>query len=106
MHSEQYISDPPWLRQLDNIEDDVDILCHGGDGPAVKSETDASDFFQKQLSSFLNNNQLGTKLRKLIRNDRDYLDASCSMGVLVLSRKAAKAGFKTSPEVWPILYKL
>ena len=90
MHSEQYISDPSWLAQLDTIEDDIDILCQGESSLAVKEGTNELD---PALADFLNNNQLGLKLRKLIR-EGDYLkDVYCSMGVLVLSRKAAKAGF-------------
>ena len=90
MHSEQYISDPSWLAQLDTIEDDIDILCQGESSIAVKEGTNELD---PALADFLNNNQQGLKLRKLIR-EGDYLkDVYCSMGVLVLSRKAAKAGF-------------
>ena len=91
MHSEQYISDPSWLTQLDTIENDVDILCQGESSIAVKDGTNELD---PALADFLNNNQQGHKLRKLIRDDGDYLkDVYCSMGVLVLSRKVAKAGF-------------
>ena len=91
MHSEQYISDPSWLSKLDNIEDDVDILCNG------ENQLVQEDWITKMdsaLKYFLDNNKLGQKLRKLIRDFGDYLkDVYCDMGVLVLSRKAAKAGF-------------
>ena len=90
MHSEQYISDPSWLSKLDNIEDDVDILCNG------ENQLVQEDWITKMdpaLHYFLDNNKLALKLRKLIRAG-DYLkDVYCSMGVLVLSRKVAKAGF-------------
>ena len=93
MHSEQYISDPSLLSLLDDIDEDVDILCHGEAGAAVQSGDNKMD---PALYDFLNNNLLGQKLRKLIRQDGDYLkDIYCSMGVLVLSRKAVKAGFRT-----------
>ena len=86
MHSEQYISDPSWLSKLDDIEDDVDILCNGENQLVAKMDS--------ALKYFLDNNKLGQKLRKLIRDSGDYLkDVYCNMGVLVLSRKAAKAGF-------------
>ena len=91
MHSEQYISDPSWLSKLDDIEDDVDILCNG------ENQLVQEDWITKMdsaLKYFLDNNKLGQKLRKLIRDSGDYLkDVDCNMGVLVLSRKAAKAGF-------------
>ena len=90
MHSEHYISDPLWLSKLDNIEDDVDILCNG------ENQLVQEDWITKMdpaLKYFLDNNKLAQKLRKLIRAG-DYLkDVHCNMGVLVLSRKAAKAGF-------------
>ena len=90
MHSEHYISDPLWLSKLDNIEGDVDILCNGENKLVQEDRITKID---PALKNFLDNNQLGHKLRKLI-SAGDYLkDVYCSMGVLVLSRKAAKAGF-------------
>ena len=89
MHSEHYISDPSWLSKLDNIEDDVDILCKRisfvQDGWITK--------FDQDLEDFLDNNHLGQRLRKLIHDGNYLKDVYCNMGVLVLSRKAAKAGF-------------
>ena len=64
MHSEQYISDPSWLSKLDDIEDDVDILCNG------ENQLVQEDWITKMdsaLKYFLDNNKLGQKLRKLIQ---------------------------------------
>ena len=91
MHSEQYIADASVLSLLDNIDEDTDILCHGEAGVAVQLGDNKMD---PALSDFLNNNKLGATLRKLIRPGEYLKDVYCSMGVLVLSRKAIKPCFQ------------
>ena len=91
MHSEQYIADPSVLTLLDSIDEDTDILCHGEAGFAAQLGDNKLD---PALYDFLNNNKLGAKLRKLIRPGEFLKDVYCSMGVLVLSRKAIKACFQ------------
>ena len=103
MHHNQFISDVGFLSLLDNIDENVDILCQGYANADMKL-----DYFQEQfLMNFLNNNKLGGQLRQSIYGrfqTRGYLtDVGCPNGVIVLSRKAVKAALS---KLWDINYKL